>query len=212
MYRLLVIIIRFFFYLTNGKPKVTGLEHLDPKEPVIIAGTHRSLLDPFFVAIAVYPHPVAFMAKDSLFKFKPLAWLLKQGYVFPVNRDKPSASTIKHAVSVMNDHQQWLGIFPSGTRHSTEIKSGTAFIQKLSKRDIIPVAIQPPKSTLHFFLRQKAKLAFGTPIAFQVDAKYDKERLAQIDQQLASQFDELDQQLDPNYHYVPKSKKASNEN
>ena len=204
MYRLLVIIIRFFFYLTNGKPKVTGLEHLKSDEPVIIAGTHRSLLDPFFIAIVVYPRPVAFMAKDSLFKFKPLAWLLKKGYVFPVNRDKPSASTIKHAVKVMNEQHQWLGIFPSGTRHSTEIKSGTAFIQKLSRRDIVPVAIQPPKSTWHFFLRQKAKLAFGTPIAFQTDAKYDKDLLAQVDQQIAQQFDQLDQQLDPSYVYIPK--------
>ncbi|MCW6653141.1 1-acyl-sn-glycerol-3-phosphate acyltransferase [Aerococcaceae bacterium NML210727] len=206
-YQIVVIIIRFVIRVFNGKPHIEGLEHLNEDTTYIIAGTHRSLTDPFFVAAAVKSKPVAFMAKVSVFKFKPIAYILKKGYVFPVNRDKPSATSIKHAVKVLNETGYHLGIFPSGTRYSTEIKSGTAFIQKLSKKAIVPVAIQPPIGFWQFITRRRAKIAFGAPIPFDEAVKYDKEKLAEVDALIAKRFDQLDKQLDANYVYIPKVKK-----
>lgn len=207
-YQFAVYMIKFIFHVFNGKPKVIGLENIPQDEPVIIASTHRSMTDPFLLADVVFPKVVSFMAKDSLFKQKWLAYILTKGNVFPVNRDKPSTTTIKHAVNVLTKEDKNLGIFPSGSRHTTEIKSGTAFIQKLSKATIVPVAVQPPIGFWQFITRKRAKIAFGQPIPFDASQKYDKDMLAKVDAQIAEQFALLDKQLDPEYVYVPKPKKA----
>lgn len=206
-YRYAVKIIKFILRLFNGKPYVEGLGNIPNEQSIIFAATHRSYTDPFILADVLYPRVTAFMAKDTLFKHSFIAKLLTAGNVFPVNRDKPSAGSIKHAVKILKEDQMNLGIFPSGSRHTTEIKGGTAFIQKLSQSTIVPVAIQPPIGMWQFFARKKAKVAFGTPITFNSDIKYDKELLATIDAQIAQQFEQLDKQLDPNYHYIPKKLK-----
>lgn len=206
-YKFAVLMIKFVIRLFNGKPYVVGYENIPKDTPVIIASTHRSNSDPFFIADVTDPFVVSFMAKDSLFKNKLLAKILSAGNVFPVNRDKPSATTIKHAVKVLNEKKYNLGIFPSGSRHTTEVKGGTAFIQKLSKAPILPVTIQPPIGFWQFITRKKAKIAFGQLIPFEADKKYDKNLLAEIDEQIVSQFNQLDKSLDPNFVYIPKKKK-----
>lgn len=203
-YDIALYIVRFVFYVFNGKPTYIGLENLpNDEDPVILASTHRSMTDPLFLAFAIYPRKVAFMGKDSLFKNKIIGPLLPHLEVFPVNREKTSPKTIRHAVKVMNEGKLHLGIFPTGTRYSTEIKGGTAFIQRLSKNDIIPVAIQPPVGFWQFIMRKKAKVAIGKPIKYGADIVYDKATLADIDQAIGEQFVLLDRQLDPHYTYVP---------
>lgn len=193
--------------LFNGRPQVEGLENLPQDRPVIIASTHRSLLDPVYLTAVSLPRRIAFMAKEQLFQNKLFAYIIQKGHVFPVNRDKPSPKTLRHASNVMNEEGLNLGIFPSGSRYDLEIKSGTSFLQRLSKKDIVPVVIHPPKSTLDFFLRRKAKICFGEPILYDENTVYNKEKLAEIDTIIAAAFDKLDAQLDPEYKYIPPVKK-----
>lgn len=208
-YDIAIVIVRAVMYLFNGKPHYEGLENVPTDKVVVFAGTHRSLLDPLYLAFAIYPlgKKVAFMGKDTLFKNKLMAYILPKLNVFPINREKTSPRTIKHAVKVMNEDHLNLGIFPSGTRYSTEIKGGTAFIQRLSKNDIIPVAIQPTLSKADFFKRKKIKVAFGEPIAYDETVTYNKVKLAEVDHLIAVRFDQLDEQLTPNYKYIPPVKK-----
>ncbi|AXY25906.1 1-acyl-sn-glycerol-3-phosphate acyltransferase [Suicoccus acidiformans] len=195
-YDYLVRIIRFFMYLLNGKPKVYGTENLPQDNTGILAMTHLSNTDPFLIAITIYPLKVAFMAKQELFTWKPLAYILGKGNVFPVNREKPSTQTIRHAATVARTGEAFLGIFPTGTRHSTEIKPGTGFIQGMSKTNIIPVAIDPPIGFFQFITRKKAKIIFGEPITYEPDVKYDKKKLAEIDGAIESAFTKLRAELD----------------
>ena len=200
MYKFLLDICAVIFKLFNGSPKVYGLENIDSaSDPAIFAVTHRSATDPFYLAITVRPKVVSFMAKESLFKYKSIAWILRRVHVFPVNREKPSTKVIKHAVKLLKDGQKYLGIFPTGSRYSTEIKGGTALIQKMAKVDIIPVAIQPPKNAKEFFMRKSAGIAFGQPIPYQADLKYSKEDLQRIDQTIGESFKRLDRLIDTNY-------------
>ncbi|MGX7108235.1 lysophospholipid acyltransferase family protein [Facklamia miroungae] len=202
-------ILRFLFRIFNGKPHVIGKENIpNPDQSTfILAATHRSFWDPLYLAIELYPVPISFMSKESLFRNSLFAKILRKVYVFPVNREKPSPKAIKFAVKQLTQENLNLGIFPSGSRYSTEIKGGTAFIQRLSKKDIIPIAIQPPLDLKSFFKRQKAKIAFGPAIKYDSNLDYNKEQLGKIDQKIANAFDALDQQLDQNYSYVPAKKK-----
>lgn len=202
-YNFAVKLIKIIFTLFNGRPKVIGLDRIPQDQKLIFAATHRSLTDPFFLADILYPKRIAFMAKESLFKPTWFGNILKKGLVFPVNREKPAASTIKYAANLLKNDQANLGIFPSGTRHNTEIKGGTAFIQKLAKVAIVPIAIQPPIGFWQFISRKKAKIAIGHPIPYDPD-RSTKEDLALIDLQIAQAFDQLDKELDPTYRYIPK--------
>ena len=208
-YHFMVGLCRFFFYLFNGKPEVHGLDNLPSDETVIFAATHRSAFDPFYLAIELSPRPISFMAKDSLFKWKWLANLLRKGHVFPVNRDKPSPKVIKFAVKQLTQNQLNLGIFPSGSRYSTQVKGGTAYIQRLAKKAIVPIAIQPPLTLGGFLKRQKAKIMIGQPIAYDPSRDYDKAHLQEIDQAIQQAFDQLDQALDPTYRYDPPARKQA---
>lgn len=210
-YRVMVALCRFFFYLFNGKPQVQGLNHLPEDDTYILAATHRSAFDPFYLAIELAPRPISFMAKDSLFKKGWLAAILGRANVFPVNREKPSPKVMKTAVKQLTQNQLNLGIFPSGSRYATQVKSGTAFIQRMSKKAIIPIAIQPPLTAGAFFKRQKAKIAIGQPIHYDPNLKYDKAQLQVIDQAIQDAFDQLDLQLDPDYTYQPPAHPAAKE-
>ncbi|MBZ6526232.1 1-acyl-sn-glycerol-3-phosphate acyltransferase [Aerococcaceae bacterium DSM 111021] len=205
LYSFLLIVVKVILFLFNGKPIVIGRENL-PKDAAIIASTHRHWLDPVILAIAVEPTEIAFMAKDTLFKNKIFQYLLPRLNVFPVKREKPSPKSLRRGVEVMNEENKHLGIFPTGSRYSTEVKGGTAFIQRLSKKDILPVAVQPPLNGKEFFLRKKAKVAIGQPISFDDSKKYTRDELKSIDIAIAQAFDDLDKQLDPDYVYIPPKK------
>ncbi|WP_124057487.1 lysophospholipid acyltransferase family protein [Vaginisenegalia massiliensis] len=205
-YAIYLAIVKAIVYLFNGKPQVKGVDNLPRQGEFILAATHRSLLDPIYLAMVLSPREIAFMAKDSLFEIPLLGTALKQAHVFPVNRDKPAPSSIKQAVKVMKEDHRILGIFPSGSRYSSEIKGGTAFIQKLSQQTIVPVAIQPPRNAFEFLMRKKGRLAFGRPIPYIPTATYDKSKLTTIDQAIAQAFSDLDHQLDPEFT-ISKQKK-----
>lgn len=206
LYSFLLFLVKYLLVLINGKPVIIGKENI-PDGAAIIASTHRHWLDPIILAIAFEPTELAFMAKDTLFKNKVFQYLLPRLNVFPVKREKPSPKSLRTAVQVMNEENKHLGIFPTGSRYSTEVKGGTAFIQRLSKKDIIPVAVQPPLNWKELLSRKKMKVAIGEPIKFDETEKYTKEKLSEVDVAIATAFDNLDKQLDPDYVYIPKKKK-----
>lgn len=205
LYRIIVYFIKYLVLLLNGRPIVLGKENL-PTKASILAATHRSWLDPVYLSTMALPLEIAYIAKHTLFESKFTNFLFPRMHGIPINRDKPSPKTLRAASDAMNKQGLHLGIFATGSRYSTEIKSGTAFIQKLSKADIIPIAIQPPANFGQFLLRRKARIAIGKPIAYNPELSYNREELSLIDEKIGQAFQELDQLLDPNYVYIPKIK------
>ncbi len=203
-YHLVLAVSKILLYLINGKPEIYGLENLPEDDNVILASTHRSNWDPFIIANAIKPRQLRFMAKESLFNLPLFGNMMRSAGMIPVNRENPGRKAIKSAINVLAEGENDFAIFPSGTRHSTELKSGTAFIQRMSKKDIIPIAIQPPLGWKETLTRKKAKVYFGKPIPYLESVKYDKEKLAEVDQQIADAFDALDHQLDPSFEYDPR--------
>ncbi|XJS11530.1 lysophospholipid acyltransferase family protein [Aerococcaceae bacterium WGS1372] len=208
LYSFLLTIVKYLLIIINGKQLVIGKENI-PEDVAIIASTHRHWLDPIILALAFPDKEIAFMAKDTLFKNSIIRQILTKINVFPVNREKPSAKSLRHAITVMNEEDKYLGIFPTGSRYSTEVKGGTAFIQRLSKKNIIPVAVQPPMSWKELFARKQIKVAIGPAIKYDEAEAKDKDKMKKVDQNITEAFAELDKQLDPNYVYVPKKKTDS---
>lgn len=203
-FKTVVIIVRFLVRILNGKTEIQNKEYI-PKDTVyILAAPHRSLLDPIFISFGVYPHVFSSMAKQELFKGKFMNWLLTHMKAFPVNRENPGPSALKQPVSILKEGKTNLLIFPTGSRHSAEIKGGTSSIAKLANVPILPVVYQGPLTLKDLLKRKKATVRFGKPIYLPNEKRISRDELAAYDELLGTTFRQLDQEIDPNFVYIAK--------
>src|SRR5262249_21213524 len=69
-----------------GKVPLTG--------PVILASNHASYIDPFLVGVSVR-REINYLARDDLFRFPVVGWLLRHWRSVPVNREGGGAKGLK---------------------------------------------------------------------------------------------------------------------
>ncbi len=123
--------------------QIYGSEKVPQKGPLVVVSNHASYFDPPIVSCCVR-RPVAFMAKEELFKIP----LLKQGIklygAYPVKRSAADRSAIRAAVNCLNEG--WaVGIFLQGTRSPdariTDPKLGAAMIAAKARASLLPVSL-----------------------------------------------------------------------
>ena len=149
----------------------------------ILAGNHRSYLDPLFVLLAMRPRTVRFIGKEEFFKIKGIRRAASWAGVYPVKRGKGDIKAVKRSVAMLN-RGEIVGIFPEGTRGrgkdvvegEREVHDGVGMIASLAKSPVVPLRlwntekISPEDSK--FWRFPKIKLAFGKPMSLD-DPAYD---------------------------------------
>ncbi|AKP65622.1 1-acyl-sn-glycerol-3-phosphate acyltransferase [Levilactobacillus koreensis JCM 16448] len=194
-------LIRAILFLVNGRATYLHREDL-PDGPYVLVGPHRTWFDPVYFALAASPRKFSFMAKEELFQNPIFRWLLYHVNGFSVNRDHPGPSAIKTPVRILRQGDLSLIMFPSGSRHSAELKGGAAVIAKMAGVPLVPAVYQGPLTFKRLFSHKNVTVAFGTPITIDRKLKLNEEGQAQIEKQMQAAFDKLDQEIDPNFHYV----------
>jgi 1-acyl-sn-glycerol-3-phosphate acyltransferase len=120
--------------------RIEGQEHIPETGAVIVAANHLSFLDPVIIGVAVR-RPLHFMAKEELFRFRPVGWLLRAYQAFPIGRRKADFQAIKQAVSLLQGGEVVL-IFPEGTRGDGKrlgpAKPGIGLIAARSRAPVVP--------------------------------------------------------------------------
>lgn len=110
---------------------------------VLIVANHASNLDPIVLS-GIAHQPLAYMAKESLFRVPFLGWLITQYLAFPVKRGMADRGAIRGAVEMMNKGFA-VGMFPEGTRSEDgrigEGKPGPAMVAAHANVPVVPVAI-----------------------------------------------------------------------
>ncbi len=200
-YRLLRGTLRFLLAILNGNAHYENRDKLPTDTSYILVAPHRTWIDPVYLAIAASPKPFTFMAKKELFNNPILGWIIRHANAFPVDRANPGPSAIKTPVKILKKGDLSLMIFPTGTRHSNEIKGGAATIAKLSGVPIIPAVYQGPLNLSGILKRKKVTVRFGDPIIIDRTVKLSKENLKMIDEQIQQAFDQLDLEIDPSFKY-----------
>jgi 1-acyl-sn-glycerol-3-phosphate acyltransferases len=123
--------------------RIYGAENVPKEGPLIVVSNHASDFDPPIVSCAMR-RPVAFMAKEELFRIP----VLKQGIelygAYPVKRGAADLSAIRSALNCLSGG--WaVGVFLQGTRTAdgriTEPKLGAALIAAKAKVPLIPVSL-----------------------------------------------------------------------
>ena len=120
-----------------------GVEHLRTAPPCIIAPVHRSNLDSVIVGV-LGNRRLPTLAKESLFKVKPVAWWIAGLGAIPLDRDAADREATTAARRILEANKP-LMIFPEGTRQSGrqigELFDGTAWIAAKAGAPIVPVGI-----------------------------------------------------------------------
>ncbi|WEV50442.1 1-acyl-sn-glycerol-3-phosphate acyltransferase [Lactobacillus sp. ESL0731] len=194
---------RFIVWILNGHLHVYHKERI-PEGNYILAAPHRTWWEPILFALAASPKEFMFMAKIELFKNPILRFIMTHAHAFAVDRKNPGPSALKIPIKGLRKGNFSLIIFPSGTRHSTELKAGTLAIAKLSGKPIVPVVYQGPLTFGNLLKRQPLDVCFGNPIQVDRKMKLTHENEAAFDKQLQKVWDQIDTEHNPDFHYVAK--------
>ena len=150
--------------------RAEGVDHLRTEPPVIVAPVHRSNLDSLIVGV-LGRRRLPTLAKESLFKIKPVGWWLAGLGAIPLDREAADREATAAARKIL-DSGKPLMIFPEGTRQSgqeiSELFDGTTWIASKTGASIVPVGIAGTETAMppgaRFPRRTPVGVSVGEPI------------------------------------------------
>jgi 1-acyl-sn-glycerol-3-phosphate acyltransferase len=123
--------------------RVFNAERVPLKGPVILASNHASFLDPPLVGAGVR-RGINYLARDTLFRFPGVGWLLRNWNSVPVDRDGGGAAGLKAILDRLLAGGAII-LFPEGTRtrdgHLQPALSGIGLTVIKSSAAVVPVHV-----------------------------------------------------------------------
>jgi 1-acyl-sn-glycerol-3-phosphate acyltransferase len=128
-----------------GRMEVSGLEHLPPTGPVLLAGNHDSYWDPVSIGLAAKPvRQIHALAKKELWGVPGLGPVLNAMGQIPIDRGKGDAGALDKAVERLRAGA-CIGIFLEGTRslgRELRARSGYARLaERVPEAELVSVSI-----------------------------------------------------------------------
>jgi 1-acyl-sn-glycerol-3-phosphate acyltransferase len=193
---------RFYF-----RWRVFNPERVPLSGGAILASNHASALDPPLVGAAL-PRQIAYLARETLFRFPPLGWLLRNWGVVPLDRDGGSAAGLRVILERLHAGNA-IVLFPEGTRtldgKLQPARGGIGFIVIKSEAVVVPVRVfgtfEACGKSVHLPRPKRVMVKFGEPQGFErlrAEAKTaSKARLKEIYQQVADEIMAAIAKLEP---------------
>jgi 1-acyl-sn-glycerol-3-phosphate acyltransferase len=187
--------------------RVYNSERVPLEGGVILAANHASYLDPPLVGSGVH-RGINYLARENLFRFPVMGWVLRQWQVVPVDRDGGGAAGLRAILDRL-----LLGgaiiLFPEGTRTRDgklqPARSGIGLTVIKSTAPVVPVRVFGTFEAYGRHLRlprpRQVAVKYGQPMRFEqlrAEAKVcSKPRLKQIYQQVADEIMTVIAELEP---------------
>lgn len=176
--------------------EVTGKEHINRKDGMVVCCNHISMIDPILVEIAWGGYPkFAVMGKEELFRNPITAFFFRSVGVFPVKRGTGDTSALDAAVKGVESGRGLL-IHPEGTRSKNgqlgKLKTGAFLVAAQTGAAIQPCCILAKDGKVKFF--KKLVVAFGPEIPtseIAIDPEHKAASLRKAKAVLTQSFEEL---------------------
>lgn len=175
--------------------RIYGAENVPAEGPFVVVSNHASDFDPPILSSSMR-RPVAFMAKEELFKVPILKQAITLYGAYPVKRESADRSAIRSAMQSLENG--WAtGVFLQGTRTSdgriTEPKLGAALIAAKAKAPLLPVSLWGT----HAIASKDSKLPRAVPLTIRIGklieapASSDREELEALTQRCAIEINAM---------------------
>lgn len=187
--------------------RVYNPERVPLEGGVILAANHASFLDPPLVGSGVR-RGINYLARESLFRFPVMGWVLRQWQVVPVDRDGGGAKGLKAILDRLLAGGAII-LFPEGTRTRDgklqPARSGIGLTVIKSTAPVVPVRVFGTFEAYGRHLRIprpfRVAVKYGRPMDFaqlRAEAKVcSKPRLKEIYQQVANEIMAAIAKLEP---------------
>ncbi len=194
-------------YATYFRWRVFNPERVPRKGPVILASNHASFLDPPLVGAGI-KRGIHYLARESLFRFPGVGWLLRRWNSVPVDREGGGAAGLRAILDRLLDGGA-IVLFPEGTRtrdgQLQPARSGIGLTVIKSTATVVPVRVFGTYAAFgrHMKLPRPHRIAvkYGRPLDFaalRAEAKTcSKARLKEIYQQVAGEIMAAIAKLEP---------------
>jgi 1-acyl-sn-glycerol-3-phosphate acyltransferase len=180
--------------------RATGVQHVPAVGGFVLAANHSSNLDPWPLAIPLFPRRFfRFMAKAELFWF-PLSLVITAAGGFRVRRGEQDEEAIATAVALARDGHAVV-MFPEGTRrqkgirkkHQARWRTGAARIALEADVPLVPAGIA---GTERLARLGPLRVAYGPPIDVDDLAELPKGEAARVaTDRLADAVRELEREV-----------------
>lgn len=187
-----------FLYATYFRWRVYNPENVPRTGPVVLAANHASFIDPPLVGCAL-PRDINYLARESLFRFPGIGWILRSWNAVPVDRDGGGAKGLKMILDRLHSGGAII-LFPEGTRTTDgklqSARSGIGLTVIKSEAPVVPVRVFGTYEAYgrHLTIPRPRQITvkYGKPMMFtelRAEAKTcTKIRLKQIYQQVADEI------------------------
>ena len=171
--------------------RCTGRENEPAAGGAMVLANHQSMFDPPLIG-AMLERRMNYMARETLFAFAPLRWMIQSVDAIPIDRDGLGLSGLKETLKRLKRGEMVL-IFPEGTRsYDGEVgplKPGFSALARRAKVPLLPIGIDgayqawprdhafPGLSTIHVHI--------GKPIpAEEAAAADERELVAEVERRI----------------------------
>jgi 1-acyl-sn-glycerol-3-phosphate acyltransferase len=195
------------FYKFYFRWRVFNAERVPLEGGVILASNHASFLDPPLVGAGV-KRGINYLARENLFRFPVMGWILRHWQVVPVDRDGGGAAGLRAILDRLLAGGAII-LFPEGTRTRDgklqPARSGIGLTVIKSTAPVVPVRVFGTFDAYGRHLRfprpHRVAVKYGQPMRFEqlrAEAKVcSKPRLKGIYQQVANELMAAIARLEP---------------
>jgi 1-acyl-sn-glycerol-3-phosphate acyltransferase len=152
--------------------RVVGEVEIPAEGPLIYVANHQSHLDPPAVGSLACLRPCYFVARASLFAFRPFGAMIAFFGSIPLERDRGGVAGLRSAVRVL-ERGGCLLLFPEGTRSPDgslgRFKPGVVLLARKTGASVLPIALDGlheiwPRGRRLPRLHGRARVMFGKAI------------------------------------------------
>ena len=175
------------FFRIVYRARFHGQNNLPESGAVVLISNHQSHYDPPLLAIALRRR-LNFLARKSLFKFKPFAWLIDMLDAIPLDIDGIGFAGIKESLKRLRGGEIIL-VFPEGGRtwdgKIAPFLTGSLTLAQRTKSTILPAAICGcyeafPRTRKFPILWGNFRVVYGKPIFYEEIAHLTEEELRHL--------------------------------